>query len=103
MALHPEVAAYRASRAAAGTPPLYAQTLPEARAADLAAIRAGGGAVEPVAEVRDERIPGPAGELPVRVYRPAGRPHGTWSVRGAAGHEGLEPPTFGFGDRCSAS
>lgn len=72
MALHPEVAAYRAARAAAGTPPLYAQTLSEARAADLAAIRAGGGAVEPVTEVRDERIPGPAGELPLRVYRPAG-------------------------------
>ncbi|MEH1165931.1 alpha/beta hydrolase [Micromonospora sp. CPCC 205539] len=72
MALHPEVAAYRAARAAAGTPPLYAQTLAEARAADLAAIRAGGGAVEPVFGVRDERIPGPAGELPVRVYRPAG-------------------------------
>ena len=72
MALHPEVAAYRAARAAAGTPPLYAQTLAEARAADLAAIRAGGGAVEPVTEVRDERIPGPAGELPLRVYRPAG-------------------------------
>ncbi|MEU7975092.1 alpha/beta hydrolase [Micromonospora sp. NPDC049089] len=72
MAAHPEVAAYRAARAAAGAPPLYAQTLSEARAADLAAIRAGSGAVEPVTEVRDERIPGPAGELPLRVYRPAG-------------------------------
>ncbi|MEU8425411.1 alpha/beta hydrolase [Micromonospora sp. NPDC048835] len=72
MAPHPEVAAYRAARAAAGTPPLYAQTLSEARAADLAAIRAGAGAVEPVTEVRDERFPGPAGELPLRVYRPTG-------------------------------
>lgn len=72
MVLHSEVAAYRTARAAAGTPPLYAQTLAEARAADLAAIRAGTGAVEPVTEVRDEQIPGPAGELPLRVYRPAG-------------------------------
>ncbi|MET8279929.1 alpha/beta hydrolase [Micromonospora sp. NPDC005174] len=72
MALHPEVAAYRAARAAAGTPPLYVQTLAEARAADLAAIRAGGGAVEQVFEVRDEHVPGPGGDLPVRVYRPAG-------------------------------
>lgn len=72
MALHPEVAAYRAARVAAGTPPLYTQTLGEARAADLAAIRAGGGAVEQVAEVRDERIPGPGGDLPIRVYRPGG-------------------------------
>lgn len=72
MALHPEVAAYRAARVAAGTPPLYTQTLSEARAADLAAIRAGGGAVEQVDEVRDERIPGPGGDLPIRVYRPTG-------------------------------
>ncbi|MDO3705296.1 alpha/beta hydrolase [Micromonospora sp. C28SCA-DRY-2] len=72
MSLHPQVATYRAARAAAGTPPLYTQTLAEARAADLAAIRAGGGAVEPVHEVRDAHVPGPAGDLPVRVYRPAG-------------------------------
>ncbi|KAB1152835.1 alpha/beta hydrolase [Micromonospora sp. AMSO12t] len=72
MSVHPQVAAYRAARAAAGTPPLYTQTLAEARAADLAAIRAGGGAVEPVHEVRDTRVPGPAGDLPVRIHRPAG-------------------------------
>ncbi|MBQ1074341.1 alpha/beta hydrolase [Micromonospora sp. C31] len=72
MNAHPQVAAYRAARAAAGAPPLYAQTLAEARAADLAAIRAGGGAVEPVHEVRDTRVPGPAGDLPVRIHRPAG-------------------------------
>lgn len=72
MPLDPQVVAYRAARAAAGTPPLYTQTLAEARAADLAAIRAGGGDVEPVHEVRDTHVPGPAGDLPVRVYRPAG-------------------------------
>ena len=72
MSIHPQVAAYRAARAAAGTPPLYTQTLAEARAADLAAIRAGGGAVEPVHEVRDTHVPGPAGDLPVRIHRPAG-------------------------------
>ena len=59
MPLDPQVVAYRASRAAAGTPPLYTQTLAEARAADLAAIRAGGGDAEPVHEVRDLSIPGP--------------------------------------------
>ncbi|WP_018255720.1 alpha/beta hydrolase [Salinispora mooreana] len=71
MTLHPEAEAYRASRAAAGTPPLYTQTLAEARAADLAAILAGSGPVEPVHEVRDTCVPGPAGDIPVRVYRPA--------------------------------
>ncbi|MFF5174562.1 alpha/beta hydrolase [Micromonospora sp. NPDC000089] len=72
MTVDPQVVAYRAARAAAGTPPLYTQTLAEARAADLAAIRAGGGEVEPVHEVRDTVVPGPAGDLPVRVHRPAG-------------------------------
>ncbi|RZU76485.1 acetyl esterase [Micromonospora kangleipakensis] len=72
MALDPQVVAYRAARAAAGAAPLYARTLAEARAADLAAIRAGGGAVEPVHQVRDTHVPGPAGPLPVRIHRPAG-------------------------------
>ncbi|WP_229401478.1 alpha/beta hydrolase [Micromonospora okii] len=72
MPLDPQVVAYRAAREAAGVPPLYTQSLAQARAADLAAIRAGGGDVEPVREVRDATVPGPAGDLPVRVYRPAG-------------------------------
>ncbi|WP_431885485.1 alpha/beta hydrolase [Micromonospora wenchangensis] len=72
MSLDPQVVAYRAARAAAGIPPLYTQTLAEARAADLAAIRAGGGDVEPVHEVRDTTVPGPDGDLRVRVHRPAG-------------------------------
>ena len=72
MALDPQVLAYQAARSAAGTAPLYTQTLAEARAADLAAIRAGAGAVEPVHEVRDTHVPGPGGPLPVRVHRPAG-------------------------------
>jgi acetyl esterase len=72
MALDPQVVAYRAARAAAGVAPLYTRTLAQARAADLAAIRAGGGDPEPVHEVRDTHLPGPAGPLPVRVHRPAG-------------------------------
>ncbi|MEU1686747.1 alpha/beta hydrolase [Micromonospora sp. NPDC005707] len=72
MTLDPQVVAWRAARAAAGAAPLYTQTLAEARAADLAAIRAGAGAVEPVHEVRDTQVPGPDGPLPVRIHRPAG-------------------------------
>jgi acetyl esterase len=53
-------------------------TLAEARAADLADIRAAGGNVEPVFEVSDTTFPGQDGELPVRVYRPsADRPLAT--------------------------
>lgn len=77
MPLDPQVAAYRARRQTDAVPQLYTQSLAQARAADLAAIRAGGGEVEPVYEVTDTQVPGPDGELPVRVYRPgpeAGQP-----------------------------
>jgi acetyl esterase len=60
----------REQRIAADVTPLYEMTLAEARAADLADIRAGGGDVEPVHEVTDRTFPGPDGELPVRIYRP---------------------------------
>jgi acetyl esterase len=76
--LDPKLAAMRAERMARGATPLYEMTLAEARAADLADIRAGGGDAEPVFEVTDRTFPGPDGELPVRVYRPsADRPLGT--------------------------
>src|SRR5690348_2513934 len=51
-------------------PPLYAMSLAEARAADLASIRASGGEPERVHEVTELTIPGPGGELPLRLYRP---------------------------------
>jgi len=76
--LDPLVVAMRAEREARGATPLYEMTLAEARAADLADIRAGGGNVEPVFDVTDRTFPGPDGELPVRLYRPsADRPLGT--------------------------
>jgi acetyl esterase len=52
-------------------PPLYTMSLAAARAADLASIRASGGEPEPVHEVASLTVPGPAGELPLRLYRPA--------------------------------
>jgi acetyl esterase len=64
MPLDPQVEAMRAARPADYTP-LYAMSLAEARAADLASIKAAGGTPEPVASVQDHEIP-----LPVRVYRP---------------------------------
>ncbi|MEU9992654.1 alpha/beta hydrolase [Streptomyces sp. NPDC048045] len=70
MSLHPQVAALRARLLAAGTRPLYALRIEEARAADLAAARASGGEPEPVRAVVDGEFPGPAGSLPVRFYRP---------------------------------
>jgi acetyl esterase len=76
--LDPQVAAMRAERMARGATPLYEMTLEQARAADLADIRAAGGDAEPVFEVTDTTFPGADGDLPVRVYRPsADRPLAT--------------------------
>ena len=70
MPLHPEVEALRARRAAEQAPPLYTLSLAEARAADLADIRAAVGTGEPVAAVTEHAVPGPGGELRIRVYEP---------------------------------
>jgi acetyl esterase len=75
MPLDPQLQAMRDQRCRDGVPPLYTLTVEQARAADLAAIRAGSGTPEPVHEVVDASLPGPAGEIPVRLYRPcADRP-----------------------------
>ena len=52
--------------------------MPDSSSLDLALVRAGmeqgpfAGDPEPVAKVENRTIPGPAGEIPVRVYTPAG-------------------------------
>ncbi len=69
--LDPQIRAMRDQRERDNVPPLYAMSLADARAADLASIRAGGGDPQPVYEVADLKIPGPAGDLPLRLYRPA--------------------------------
>ena len=67
MPLDPQVEAMRAEREASQVPQLYTQTLAEARAADLASIKAAGGEVEPVHHVEDLTTDG---GVPLRVYRP---------------------------------
>jgi acetyl esterase len=55
------------------TPPLEQMGLAEARASSE--MMAGFFPAGPeMAEVRDETVPGPAGPIPIRVYRPAGDP-----------------------------
>ena len=71
MALDPQVAAMRAERAKSATPPLYLMSVAEARAEDLRSIQEAGGLPEPVADVRDDEIPGPGGAIPIRIYRPS--------------------------------
>ncbi|HEU4425538.1 MAG TPA: alpha/beta hydrolase [Pilimelia sp.] len=74
MPLDPQVQAMRDQRARDAVPPLYTLSVEDARAADLAAIQAASGAPEPVYEVTNTTLPGPDGDLPVRVYRPAPGP-----------------------------
>ncbi|WP_367128717.1 alpha/beta hydrolase [Saccharothrix sp. HUAS TT1] len=70
MPLDPRLRAMREDAIAAGVPPLYELSVEQARAADLEAIRAAAGAGEPVRHVTDRHVPGPGGDLPIRVYRP---------------------------------
>jgi acetyl esterase len=71
MPLDPQIQLMRDQRERDNVPPLYAMSLADARAADLAAILDSGGAPEPVHEVADLTIAGPGGDLPLRLYRPA--------------------------------
>ena len=71
MPLDPQIQVMRDQRERENVPPLYAMSLADARAADLAAIRDSGGEPEPVYEVADLTMAGPGGDLPLRVYRPA--------------------------------
>jgi acetyl esterase len=70
MPLHPQVEAMRSQRARNGSAPLYSLSLAEARAADLADIRAASGDPEPVAAVTERVVPGPGPDLRIRVYEP---------------------------------
>ncbi len=71
MPLDPQMQAVRDQRERDHVPPLYAMSLTDARAADLASIRESGGEAEPVYEVTDLMISGPGGDLPLRLYRPS--------------------------------
>jgi acetyl esterase len=66
---HPQVEALRRERLAAGVRPVHELSVDEAREAERAqpALRE---APEPLAEVIDRTLPGPAGEIAVRFYLP---------------------------------
>jgi len=70
MALLPQAKAFLDMLASSGAPPLEQLPLSEARAVTPERIDAGF-PQEPVAEVQNRAVPGPAGPIPVRVYRPA--------------------------------
>jgi len=69
MPIDPQVQAFLDELAALGVPPLHSLSPEEARrvaAADAHAL----GPPEPMAKVEDRVVPGPGGEIPVRVYTP---------------------------------
>jgi len=78
MALLPEVRALLDQQAASGRPPLHRQSVEQARAFHVQDAPALNGPAVAVAAVADRTVPGPAGELPVRVYTPEGE--GTFPI-----------------------
>jgi acetyl esterase len=72
MPFDPQVQAIHDQLARDQPPRLYQRSIEDARAADVRDAVAAAGAAEPVAEVRELQIPGPDGDLPARMYRPAG-------------------------------
>jgi acetyl esterase len=70
MPLHPEAEQLLAALRAAGLPPFEHMTVPQAREATKGFIGLQGEPEEIATE--DRTLPGPAGEIPVRIYTPAG-------------------------------
>jgi acetyl esterase len=74
MPLDPQVEVLRADRERSNVAPLYTMTVEQARAEDLKSIQEAGGNPEPVASIVERDIPGPDGDLRIRIYRPDNRP-----------------------------
>ena len=97
MPLDPQAKDFLDQIAAMGGQPLSSMPVPEARQAMelLSQMR---GAEVPVASAVDRAIPGPAGDIPVRVYTPNGTAPfpllvyfhgGGWVLGGLATHDGI--------------
>lgn len=68
MPLDPQMKTILDKIAAAGNPPFHKLTPAAAR--EFLRTRPPMGAPEPVAHVEDRGVPGPAGQIPIRIYRP---------------------------------
>ena len=71
MPLDPQVKALLDQVNGSGMPPFEQMSVPQAREA-IGAMAMMSGDPPPVANVENRRIPGPAGEIPVRIYAPQG-------------------------------
>src|SRR5262249_60788330 len=70
MPLDPQAKAFLDQLAAAGAPPLNALPVAESRQALRTLFSTG--VPEPIYQVEDRQVPGPAGRIPVRIYTPQG-------------------------------
>lgn len=70
MALHPQIVKGLEALAKADLPPIHTLDAPAAREQMAAMNAARGGEPTPVRQVENRTIPGPAGEIPVRLYWP---------------------------------
>jgi acetyl esterase len=71
MALDPQARMLLDQIAGMGMPPLDSLPVPQARES-VTTLATMSGEPEPVARVENRAVPGPAGDIPVRVYTPAG-------------------------------
>ncbi len=70
--LDPQVEAFLQQMAQQGTPPVHTLTPLQARESRNPVFIKLGGPPESVADVRNLDIPGPAGQIPIRIYTPKG-------------------------------
>jgi acetyl esterase len=70
MGLDPQARTLLDQLVAMGGPPLHTLSVPEARQAMAAMVQLQP-AAERIAEVRNLAVPGPAGEIPIRLYKPS--------------------------------
>ncbi len=70
MAIDPKAKEFLAELAAANMPPFGTMSVAETRQA-FDGMTALGGPPEPIALVENRTVPGPGGEIPVRIYKPA--------------------------------
>ena len=97
MPLDPGVRLILDQMTASGLKPFNEVSVAEARAAMLA-LAGANGEIEQVARVEDRRVPGPHGDIPVRVYTPEGQAPfpllvyfhgGGWVIGGIDTHDNL--------------
>ena len=97
MPLDPAVRVILDQMVASGLKPFNEVSVEEARASMLA-LAGASGELENVARIEDRKVPGPRGDIPIRVYTPAGQlplpllvyfHGGGWVVGGIETHDGL--------------